>query len=101
MDKRHTFYWIFGAVAFVYAIWAISRCSFWGVNLKTPETQKQYEAFAYLLSWTFGPPLWFMVDWYVFRHPLPPATDLTGGQKLAAAIWAAVFATILELVKPG
>jgi hypothetical protein len=91
----------FGVAAFIYAIVAIVRCALYDVDLDAlSPKKKRYEALAHLLIWTFVPPLWFAFEATVL-HPLPPGTtDLSLGQKLAAGIWAAVFAVILVLVKP-
>ena len=78
---------ISAAVAIGLAIGIIWRCVFRKVNVN----DRKKEAFFWLIAWTFGPPIWFWIE-SIFRPGAEIAT--------ASAIWAAVLATILVLVKP-
>lgn len=81
-----------GVVAFIFGFVAVLRCAAVPVTLQS----NTFEATFYVLAWTFGPPAWFALESWV----LSGESGLEQGQKSMSALWAAVLAAILFLVKP-
>jgi len=98
LNRIYTFliwptFWL-GLSAFVLGVVAIVRCSAYDVRLTTHKP----EAAFYVIFWTLMPPLWFGFE-NAILYDRAGLFDLSPGQKKAAALWAAILAAILLLVK--